>query len=331
MLLTCLLVLLGRSDVDPVKFQYHRDSNERRIITYGADFGLTLSFAGSSPNWSSGGSSNINGNGFVNAFAQVKRPNTSFDNVFRVNLGGVSTRQLDNYNIRYRILKKNLDNVFLDCKLGHTITAEPGMSIFGGLNFQTQLLPGYKYSRNAIGREVGTINSSFLSQGQTQFALGMEYKPLPTFFIRMGYVTLKQTYVINQSLYDIRNEPIIARVSEEDQAEYNLISPDAPHTLLEKTIRMNEIWKTEPDISLSEIASIQCPVLVMAGDDDVIAHAHTISLYEALPLGQLAIIPGTSHGLVKEKPALLIAVMMQFLEDLSYPITRDPIRRTNNQ
>jgi len=122
-----------------------------------------------------------------------------------------------------------------------------------------------------------------------------------------------------------------ARVSEEDQAEYNLISPDAPHTLLEKTIRMNEIWKTEPDISLSEIASIQCPVLVMAGDDDVIAHDHTISLYEALPLGQLAIIPGTSHGLVKEKPALLIAVMMQFLEDLSYPITRDPIRRTNNQ
>ena len=122
-----------------------------------------------------------------------------------------------------------------------------------------------------------------------------------------------------------------ARVSEEDQAEYNLISPDAPHTLLEKTIRMNEIWKTEPDISLSAIASIQCPVLVMAGDDDVIAHDHTISLYEALPLGQLAIIPGTSHGLVKEKPALLIAVIMQFLEDLSYPITRDPIRRTNNQ
>ncbi len=212
MLFTCLLVLLGGSDVDPVKFQYHRDSNERRVVTYGADFGLTLSFAGSSPNWSSGGSSNINGNGFVNAFAQVKRSNTSFDNVFRINLGGVSSRQLDNYNTRYRILKKNLDNVFLDCKLGHTVTAEPGMSIFGGLNFQTQLLPGYKYSRNSIGREFGTINSSFLSQGQTQFALGMEYKPLPTFFIRMGYITLKQTYVINQSLYDIRNEPIIARV-----------------------------------------------------------------------------------------------------------------------
>jgi len=121
-----------------------------------------------------------------------------------------------------------------------------------------------------------------------------------------------------------------ANVSEEDQAEYNLISPDAPHTLLEKTIRMNHIWKTEPDIALSDIATIQCPVLVLAGDDDVIKHEHTIALYEALPLGQLAIIPGTSHGVVKEKPALMLAMITQFLEDLSYPDTRQPIRRTNN-
>jgi len=121
-----------------------------------------------------------------------------------------------------------------------------------------------------------------------------------------------------------------AKVSEEDQVEYNLISPDAPHTLLEKTIRMNHIWKTEPDIALSDIATIQCPVLVLAGDDDVIKHEHTIALYEALPLGQLAIIPGTSHGVVKEKPALMLAVITQFLEDLSYPDTRQPIRRTNN-
>ena len=71
-------------------------------------------------------------------------------------------------------------------------------------------------------------------------------------------------------------------------------------------------------------------VLVLAGDDDVIKHEHTIALYEALPLGQLAIIPGTSHGVVKEKPALMLAMIMQFLEDLSYPDTRQPIRCTNN-
>ena len=34
----------------------------------------------------------------------------------------------------------------------------------------------------------------------------------------------------------------VGDISPEDQAEYNLISPDAPHTLLEKSIRMNAIW-----------------------------------------------------------------------------------------
>jgi hypothetical protein len=48
-----------------------------------------------------------------------------------------------------------------------------------------------------------------------------------------------------------------------------------------------------------------------------------------LPLGQLAVLPGTSHALVKEKPDLFIALMMQFLEDLSYPVTMVPNRRTN--
>jgi pimeloyl-ACP methyl ester carboxylesterase len=110
-----------------------------------------------------------------------------------------------------------------------------------------------------------------------------------------------------------------------------LISPDAPHTLLEKTIRMQEIWESEPTLTLEEIATIQCPVLVLVGDDDIISHSHTVALFEALPLGQLAVIPGTSHAVVKEKPDLMNAVIVQFLEDLNYPATRMPIRRTNNQ
>jgi len=120
-------------------------------------------------------------------------------------------------------------------------------------------------------------------------------------------------------------------ISPEDQAEYNLISPDAPHTLLEKITRMNVIWSSEPTLTVAEIATIQCPVLVLAGDDDVISHHHTIELFEALPLGQLAIIPGTSHFVMKEKPDLMNAVIMQFLEDLTYPVTKMYVRRTSNQ
>jgi len=117
--------------------------------------------------------------------------------------------------------------------------------------------------------------------------------------------------------------------SDEDRAEYAITSPYAPHTMDEKIKKMRKIWASEPNISLADIAKIACPVLVLVGDDDVIKHSHSIELYETLPLGQFAVIPGTSHILPKEKPGLVNAVILQFLADLSYPITKMPIRRTN--
>lgn len=120
-----------------------------------------------------------------------------------------------------------------------------------------------------------------------------------------------------------------ANISAEDRAEYAEMSPDAPETLDLKVAKMHEIWKVEPNIEISELSRINCPVLVMAGDDDVVKHSHSVELYEALPLGQLAIVPGTSHGLVKEKPVVVTEIIRSFLTDQSYPNTRQPIRRVN--
>ncbi len=90
-----------------------------------------------------------------------------------------------------------------------------------------------------------------------------------------------------------------AGISDEYRAEYAELSPDAPETLDFKVAKMHEIWKVEPNIEIMDIAQINVPVLVMAGDDDVVKHSHSIERYEALPLGQLASVPGTSHGLVR--------------------------------
>lgn len=118
-------------------------------------------------------------------------------------------------------------------------------------------------------------------------------------------------------------------INDEYRVYYAEMSPDAPETLDLKIAKMLEIWKVEPKINITDIARINVPVLVMAGDDDVVKHSHSIELYEALPLGQLAIVPGTSHGLVKEKPEIVTVMIKSFLSDQSYPITRQPIRRTN--
>lgn len=118
-------------------------------------------------------------------------------------------------------------------------------------------------------------------------------------------------------------------ISDEDRAEYAIYSSDTPETMDRIYEHFKQMWLSEPDIPVADLQKIQCPVLVMAGDDDVIRHQHTIDLFEALPLGQLAIVPGTSHILPKEKPGLVNLIITEFLEDLSYPVTKMPMRRTN--
>lgn len=120
-------------------------------------------------------------------------------------------------------------------------------------------------------------------------------------------------------------------ISDEDRAEYADRSPDAPHTLDEKTDRMRAIWNSEPTLTLADIAKVSCPTLILAGDDELFSLSHTTSMYEALPQGRLAIVPGTSHFVLKEKPELTQALIRDFLADLEPPITRAPVRRANSQ
>ncbi len=84
---------------------------------------------------------------------------------------------------------------------------------------------------------------------------------------------------------------------------------------------------TEPTLTTDDLAKISVPVLVMAGDDDLISHAHTVALYEALPAGQLAIVPGTSHLVFSEKPDLVNRLILEFLTTDDAPMTLQPIRR----
>jgi pimeloyl-ACP methyl ester carboxylesterase len=116
-------------------------------------------------------------------------------------------------------------------------------------------------------------------------------------------------------------------ISDEDVAEYAATSPDAPETQAEKIAKMFAIWKSEPTLTKEDITKIQCPTLVLVGDDDVIDHHHSIELFEALPQGRLAVIPAASHKANKEKPELFQALIRDFLADLSYPQTSMPFRR----
>ena len=114
--------------------------------------------------------------------------------------------------------------------------------------------------------------------------------------------------------------------TEEELAKYSKISPDPVNTLVAKTKKMLKIWKTEPAMTLRQLRKIDCPVLVLAGDDDVIRHDHTIEMFENLENAQLAIIQGSSHMVVKEKPKDLQRAIKTFYKN-PVPKTIWPMRR----
>ena len=95
-------------------------------------------------------------------------------------------------------------------------------------------------------------------------------------------------------------------------------------TVLAKT---NEMFRTGPTMTTEELATIQVPTLVLAGDDDVATLEHTISLYESLPNAQLAIVPGASHAVLKERTKESVRIITRFLRQKLPVHTLSPIRR----
>ena len=64
----------------------------------------------------------------------------------------------------------------------------------------------------------------------------------------------------------------------------------------------------------------------MVGDDDEVTLEHAVQMYRGIPHSELAVIPGTSHGLLVEKPALCNTMLVDFLANDPAP-TLAPIRR----
>jgi len=109
---------------------------------------------------------------------------------------------------------------------------------------------------------------------------------------------------------------------------YSRVSPDSADRFSIIFAKLQQMWRDgQPQLTMEDLRNIEVPVLVMAGDDDAIDHRHTIALYEALPHGQLAVIPGASHAVFMEKPELLNRIILDFLAEEGDPQTILPIRR----
>ena len=86
--------------------------------------------------------------------------------------------------------------------------------------------------------------------------------------------------------------------------------PGRPHSMDSK---LHRLWLTQPDFRPAELGSIRAPTLVAVGDHDFPRLEHTVELARAIPGAQLCVIPGASHGVLHERPALADEIVLEFL------------------
>jgi pimeloyl-ACP methyl ester carboxylesterase len=107
---------------------------------------------------------------------------------------------------------------------------------------------------------------------------------------------------------------------------YGEVSPDGRehfHVVADKLARMH---LKEPTLTPAELGGLEPRTLFMVGDDDEVTLEHAVAAYRAIPDAELAVVPGTSHGLLVEKPELTNRLIIDFLA--TDPVaTLAPIRR----
>jgi pimeloyl-ACP methyl ester carboxylesterase len=124
------------------------------------------------------------------------------------------------------------------------------------------------------------------------------------------------------------NHQIFDGTVEEEAKDKFATRTGQPRELLVEIIhKAHKVWASEPRMTKSQLKKIKCPTLVLAGDDEPFSTDHTVSLYESIPNAQLAIVPGTSHAVLKEKPELVKKILQDFYRNPSFPMTLNPNRR----
>jgi pimeloyl-ACP methyl ester carboxylesterase len=107
---------------------------------------------------------------------------------------------------------------------------------------------------------------------------------------------------------------------------YGEVSPDGVEHFPVVAGKIARAALDDPGLPATELGRITSRTLVMGADDDLVHLEHTIALYRGIPDAELAVVPGTSHVLLSEKPELCIRLVRDFLSTDPVP-TIAPIRR----
>ncbi len=79
-----------------------------------------------------------------------------------------------------------------------------------------------------------------------------------------------------------------------------------------RDLKVTKLMLDQPNIDPRALEAITVPVLVLAGDHDLISDDHTLEIYHHLPNSQLCIFPNATHMIPYDDPALFNSTVERF-------------------
>jgi pimeloyl-ACP methyl ester carboxylesterase len=110
----------------------------------------------------------------------------------------------------------------------------------------------------------------------------------------------------------------------EDLEELRATQIPKPKTIDEKLAHLWLTSPTEAELSLTLLAKITQPVLVISGDRDAITLEHTLKIFHALPDAELCVLPGTDHATFSGRADWLNPIISAFLDRMPDPAATPP-------
>jgi pimeloyl-ACP methyl ester carboxylesterase len=98
------------------------------------------------------------------------------------------------------------------------------------------------------------------------------------------------------------------------RADYVAVSPDGAERWPAFAAKSWQLWLTPVVVDTAEMNAIKAPVLVIAGDRDIVPLEETLEIFRSLARGQLFILPDTGHDTFRERAEVLNSVIRTFLE-----------------
>ncbi len=136
-------------------------------------------------NWAAGGESSVAIGGLLNLFANNKEAKSLWENYLEVGYGTLKQGKDNGW-------RKTDDKIDFTSKYG--LKAADKFYYAALLNFKTQMANGYNYPNDSVKI------SSFMSPGYLLLALGIDYKPRDNFGLFFAPLTLKLTFVMDDTL-----------------------------------------------------------------------------------------------------------------------------------